>query len=366
MSRVFTAATGQHLTYTGSMGITARPVTLFMWTKFTTVAATRNALSYDNTSAANMRITANTSGVVRLSVSQTTGANSTTTGVPSTGAWLPIIGIYDAGGNTDLYALGESVLNGGAAGAFIAESSPKFSIGCNTYQAAIPSIDAKIAHVAMWSTELDSTDRAALIAGADPSTISPGSLIEYWALTDASLTGVNGRVLSVTGTVNSDAGDNPTVGGGTVTGTGALAAQSAVVAGAATTFQVVTGASILIDSSSMFLNLDFAPVDGDKVGIPRDWLGSALTLAANGTFTITPALPNGTEIPRISYDASATTWYEDVATINDSGALTIYASGALAAQSATVLGFASIPGSGVIGSVKQVRPRSNRRYPTRV
>lgn len=212
MSRVFTAATGQHLTYTGSMGITARPVTLFMWIKFATVAATRNALSYDNTAAANLRITANTGGIIRYSATQTTGGNSTTTGVPSTGTWIPVIGIYDAAGNTDLYAIGESVLNGGSAGAFIAESSPKFSIGCNTYQAAIPSVDAKIAHVTMWSTELDSTDRASLLAAADPATISTGSLIEYWALTDSSLTGTNARVLSVTGTVNNDDADNPTVG----------------------------------------------------------------------------------------------------------------------------------------------------------
>lgn len=131
-----------------------------------------------------------------------------------------------------------------------------------------------------------------------------------------------------------------TAAGGTVTGSGALAAQSATMAGTATTFQVVTGSSIVIDSTSMFLNLDFVPVDGDKVGIPRDWLGSVLTLAANGVFTITPELPNGTVIPRISFDTSTATWYEDEVTINQSGALTIFATGALVAQSATMSGTA--------------------------
>ena len=126
-----------------------------------------------------------------------------------------------------------------------------------------------------------------------------------------------------------------------VSGSGSLQSQAATVSGSALDFQVVTGVSILLDSSSLFLNLDFTPVDGDKVGIPRDYLGSSITLNANGTFLIDPALPNGTQIPRISYDTSTSTWYEDVITINDTGSLIIYSSGGLQAQPASMSGVGS-------------------------
>jgi hypothetical protein len=336
MSRVFTNTTGQMLQYVGSMGITARPVTLFMWVKFVTSLAGSKMLAYNNVSGSYIDIDISATKI-RTTATQSSGGSASTTATPSADVWIPVIGIYDGSGVVNTYALTESVA-GGNAGTFNAESSPNFCIGNDSRQPAVANINGKIAHVTMWSTALSAGDRTSLLGGAIPSGISSGSLIEYWALTDASLTGVNGRVLAVTGTVNSDTGDNPTVGGGTVTGTGALAAQSATMAGTATTFQVVTGAGIIIDSTSMFLNLDFPPVDGDKVGISRDWLGSALTLAATGTFTITPALPNGTEIPRISYDDSTATWYEDVVTINQSGALTIFGTGALQAQSATMAG----------------------------
>jgi hypothetical protein len=129
-----------------------------------------------------------------------------------------------------------------------------------------------------------------------------------------------------------------------VSASGALQAQAAAVSGVAVDFQVVTGSGIVTDNTSLFFNLNFTPVDGDKVGIPRNWLGSAIGLSADGRFTVTPALPDETVIPRISYDASTTTWYQDNVTLADNGSLTIYASGALQAQAAAVAGVAFVPG----------------------
>ncbi len=143
-----------------------------------------------------------------------------------------------------------------------------------------------------------------------------------------------------------------------VSASGALQAQAAAVSGVAVDFQVVTGSSIVTDNTSLFFNLNFTPIDGDKVGIPRNWLGSAIGLSADGRFTVTPALPDETVIPRISYDASTTTWYQDNVTLADNGSLTIYASGALQAQAAAVSGVAFVPGmitaSGALQSLAAV------------
>jgi len=210
MSRVFTNTTGQRLTYTGSMGITARPLTLLAWIKFTSIAGTK-MLAYNNVSGSYIDLELQSTKFY-TEMQQASGGNASTTGSPSTATWYPVIMIYDGSGNVNIYALGESV-TGGFAGTFNAESSPNFCIGGDSRQGAISDIDGKIAHVAMWSSALSSGDRTSLIAGATPSTISSGTLTAYWPLTDTSLVDtVSGKTLSITGTVNSDSADNPTVG----------------------------------------------------------------------------------------------------------------------------------------------------------
>lgn len=211
MSRTFSGAAGNYLSYMGSMGITAAPVTLLAWIK---LAATTPGMvcAYENTGSHYIGLN-NLSGNIRTLIQQEYGGNAATSAAASTDTWHPIIAVYTAGTIAQINALGESV-DDGFCGSFQAESSPGFSVGSLIQNTGLAPITGKVAHIAMWSTALDSTARAALIAGGDPSTISSGSLIEYWALTGASLVGLNGRALSVTGTVNSDTGDNPSVSGG--------------------------------------------------------------------------------------------------------------------------------------------------------
>lgn len=74
-----------------------------------------------------------------------------------------------------------------------------------------------IAHVAVWTSALSGSDVASLAGGAVPSSVQSGTLLDYWALvTQASThTGVNGRVLTASNTVES--ASNPSVSGADTT-----------------------------------------------------------------------------------------------------------------------------------------------------
>lgn len=92
---------------------------------------------------------------------------------------------------------------------------------------------------------------------------------------------------------------------------------NATASGSGIIYRNVIGASIDTSILSAFHNLDFSPVAGDVVALPTTWLGSTITVQPNGYFTIAPALANGTQLPRRSYDVSAATWYQDTLTINN-------------------------------------------------
>jgi hypothetical protein len=79
----------------------------------------------------------------------------------------------------------------------------------------------KVAHVAAWKRALTTTELDDLMAGANPSSIGPGNRWFYYPLTDTGLSNIwtptdsdTAGVLTVNGTVTSDAGDNPSVSGG--------------------------------------------------------------------------------------------------------------------------------------------------------
>jgi hypothetical protein len=82
------------------------------------------------------------------------------------------------------------------------------------------------AHYAIWSggTALGQTEFDALAAGAVPSSVSSGTLWDYWALaTSASThTGTNGRVLTSFGGVSTGGSDPPVGGGGGSVGAGLM------------------------------------------------------------------------------------------------------------------------------------------------
>lgn len=211
MSRTFSGSAGNYLSYVGAFGITTDPLTIFAWIKLN--ATTSGMIcAYENTATHYVALN-NLSGAIRGLVQQEYGGNAATTATASVDTWYPVIAIFTAGNLARVVALGNDE-EGGFAGAFQAEATPGFSVGSFIQNTGFDTINGKVAHVAIWSTALGAGDISALIAGDDPATIAAGSLVEYWALTGASLVGLNGRTFTVNGTVGSDTGDNPSVSGG--------------------------------------------------------------------------------------------------------------------------------------------------------
>lgn len=207
MSRVFTGVANQYLGYAGTMGITGAPFSLFAWIKYT-ASTSGNGVYYRNAPATSNFIGTDVDGSahIRGLNYQTNSTNDATTATLTINTWYPVLVVYNASLGGELYALGETI-TGSFPGAFIAESSPTFEIGDSTgYQ----SIQGKIAHATFYNVDM-SANYSGLAAGAVPS--SYGGCIAYWPLTDTSLTDtVGSKVLTVNGTIASDAADNPPVG----------------------------------------------------------------------------------------------------------------------------------------------------------
>jgi hypothetical protein len=121
--------------------------------------------------------------------------------------------------------------------------------------------------------------------------------------------------------------------------------------------QTVIGVDIITDVRSAFFNLDFVPVDGDSVTLPTVFQGSTITLTADGLYTIDPALPAGTQIPRTSFDASENATYNDfiivfddtgeIVTVSGTGTMTVTGAGSESALGAVFVdSIASITATG--------------------
>lgn len=237
MSRVFSTG-GNFLRYTGTMGVTASPVTMFAWYRRipTSAGYWATITKYKNVpGSAELALQVTSGDNAAFGCSQSGGyARAETGGAWTANVWIPIVGVYRADNTLQCYALSETP-TAGSVGAFTAEASPVFEVG----DGGTDNTEGKIAHVAIWSSALSAGNITSLLGGADPSTISSGTLIEYWALTGSSLVGLNGRTLSVVGTVPSDSGDNPTVGAAPATlssptPSGTLGTQTTATLGAST------------------------------------------------------------------------------------------------------------------------------------
>lgn len=106
----------------------------------------------------------------------------------------------------------------------------------------------------------------------------------------------------------------------------------------------------LTDRTSLARYLPFVPVSGDILEFPPYWLGSAITVNSNGTYVITPGLPDGTTIPRRAYDVSAGVWYEDEVTFYDGtgGAVVEFSLPSLQMSASVGIGY---PTQEVVGSM---------------
>lgn len=117
------------------------------------------------------------------------------------GAWIPVLATYSAG-SVKLYAGANTTPQTGTL-----SSSDTFSnhtgasLGGFALGTAPAGFRGHLAEFTVWNTVLSDSDWATLRAGGLPETVQSASLVEHWALRDASdLTGDNGRAFTVNGT----------------------------------------------------------------------------------------------------------------------------------------------------------------------
>lgn len=115
---------------------------------------------------------------------------------------------------------------------------------------------------------------------------------------------------------------------------GTLNLQTPNVTASGIAYQVVTAAAAITNETSAFYNLGYSVVNGaTRVALPTQWQGSTITLSADGSFIIAPALPSGTTMPRRHFNSVAGQWEQDTITI----------------LNGNNTGFLQLPGFGVSG-----------------
>jgi len=234
----------------------------------------------------------------------------------------------------------------------------------------------KLAHVAVWNRELTQAEIDSLVAGDSSPADHPDGLLEYWPMTDGA-TGdevgvINGTVLTMTGTVPTDAEDNPVVGQslqlGDVNGNNIIEHDGPIVAhgqfpnpitvatlggypltvsdqtsttvtfwplnvfGSTLPFgthefllddalqddlRAVIDVSLVVDTAHQYVTVagvqpylasGLAVVDGDQMACETSVAGSTLTLSPDTDVIYAPALPDGTTHRRGWYSVSAGEW----------------------------------------------------------
>jgi len=265
MSRVFDGTSANYLSGSMTLGMSAGGSVL-AWVKQATGTDINGTIfQYSNTASTNFSGAAPAS-VFKAQGNQQYGASITSTTAVVDAVWTPVLFHFD-GGRPTIDMIGESTATGGYYGAIATESAPELYVGIDgstTFAA-----EGKIAQVAVWSAKLSAPDIASVLGGADPSTISVGTLTSHWPMDGASLTDtVGSKVLLETGTVSSDPSDNP------------LTASGPVITGPA---GLVDGVEDTIDGTGF----DTATVDLSLTG------GNTVVQAVSGqtatAITITPA-----------------------------------------------------------------------------
>lgn len=204
--------TTSRATYAGAAGgiVTAYPFTMFCWVRATAgygtgATALLEALAADTGLGANAVI----GGIItaansRAYATQIGGGSINAFGAaPTAGTWQSMMVCHVSASLRKIYFGGNAPVQDTAAYAAGTLSGYKaVSIGYRNIASDLP-VKADLACVGIWNMELTGTDYTALNGGAVPSTVQAANLVEYWSLLNAaSLTGVNGRVL--TGTALTD------------------------------------------------------------------------------------------------------------------------------------------------------------------
>jgi hypothetical protein len=205
-----------------SSPVTAYPFTMSAWVKLETAAASQGVVwvgDKDNTALyAVMQITSggNASAFNRSGASTTATASHGT--VLSTGTWYNIIAVFNNAADRTVYLNADAGVQNTVS---ITDSTSTYDrIGLGRFLDSSPSdsFDGLIAHAAVWSRVLDSTERTTLQTQA-PSAISSG-LVAYWPmnvdenpLSDGSAGGTFDLTLQGTPGNPVFSTDNPSLGG---------------------------------------------------------------------------------------------------------------------------------------------------------
>lgn len=146
------------------------------------------------------------------------------------GAWKPALAVFTSTTSRTIYYDGKTQTS-------TASRAPewwkfdRFLIGERPSSGA-SRFNGDVAMCCVWGAALTAEDYAALLTAADPTTVKTANVIEYWPLTTqaATQTGINGRVLTATDTVQ--APTEPTFGGDTTAPT--LTSPTATATGTTT------------------------------------------------------------------------------------------------------------------------------------
>lgn len=191
----------------GATGITAYPFTVFCWIKVTSPDQNGFPFSLQVKAADASNATVQTVGGLYVATSDMVASwragdyTYPAGGTISTGVWVPLMISFTSSSSTTIRLGSLTAVTGTTAITF---DGNKISVlGVGVRELGLDNFfKGDIACLAMWSSTLGGTEFSALSGDVVPSTVSPGTLIEYWSLlsTAATQTGVNGRVLTATST----------------------------------------------------------------------------------------------------------------------------------------------------------------------
>jgi len=200
--------TGDHLDYAGAL-VVGQPVTFSCWIKRDSVASDRlMTIGVSGTDQNYNGLWISSAGAaLAVSATSTATSSASTTVLASTDLdWAHVAAVCAASNDRRSY------LRGAGKGT---SSNTRSPAGQNAFRVGESlggggGFTGYISHMAVWSAALDDSEIAALAAGAIPTAIRPGSLVDYWELpSGGSLTGVNGTVLTATNTTAS--AESPTI-----------------------------------------------------------------------------------------------------------------------------------------------------------
>lgn len=149
--------------------------------------------------------------VFRATTSGGTNSNLNTTGGATLNTWHHAGCVAASSISRAVYLDGANKASVGS-GVRTITSATRLAIGAMFQNGSYGAdTQGKIAHAAVWSIDLGDADWAALAAGANPLTIQPDHLVEYWSLLDGLVGEVGALTLTNGGGATLDTEDNPPV-----------------------------------------------------------------------------------------------------------------------------------------------------------